>query len=952
MRTKEEEYREAYLLWKDENQDKTHVPQSTIVTLSSGKKVNLGKKISLMKAIYESMQEGKKYRKCRDLTEEDIAWWTEQGVDLGKRHRMSYTEEEYQEAYLLWKKENSELKNVPHSLVVELPNGKKVPLGNRVNRMKTMYQAMQNEGSKGLTEEKVLWWTEHGLDLGIRIRTHYSEEIYHEAYLLWKKKHSEADYITNSTVVTLPNGNEIPLGRKIKTMRMIYRAMQEGKRYGNYPDLKKEEIAWWKENGIDLSKKVVISTKEEEYREAYLLWKNENPDKTQVPNATSVKISNGKVISLGGRISIMKMVYSAMQEGKHYKNSKDLTEEQIAWWTSYGIDLGKRQRQRYKESEYREAYLLWKERNPEENHVYYLEVVTLPSGKNVPIGTRIQKMKSIYKAMQEGRHCGKYKDLTEEQIAWWKGHGLDFFNQSKTENASNDEKQEQINKNHQENIPLKNQPEIKHNKYQEAYLLWKKDNQDVQDVPFNLVVELPNGKKVSLGRRIDVMKSIYRAMKRGNHFGTYKDLTEEEILWWTEQRVSLERTKRSNCTEEEYREAYLLWKQRNPKAKFISSREFVVLPNGIKVFLGNRINMIKSAYEAIQEGKENEYYKDITEEDIAWWLEQGLSLEKTNKSRRKKKNTQTIRQILTEFQIDFPEFIQSIEVTRTKKMDVAFSNHVKEQTLRTFCRQAGYNYYIVSKAIKLHSLLKDETLEQLIKRILEEKKSKKEVPSWIFEVYGSNIESVLLALNLNPKQILKSMREKIIPIEEAMCHSIFLNTCKEGEYDYLGDIYKRILVRINFQASEEENAEKIVDFIVKMGKMNHLMNEEIEVLKKCFINYLQTVREYQIIDVGLEGNEEKKKEKIKQYNFTEEEIEESYFVPFRFEEGILLEEKSELYKRRELLRQYIIDWDYYTGEEKQEVKEEQHLTEEEFSVMEKLRKEINQMTEGIQKIKK
>ena len=137
-----------------------------------------------------------------------------------------------------------------------------------------------------------------------------------------------------------------------------------------------------------------------------------------------------------------------------------------------------------------------------------------------------------------------------------------------------------------------------------------------------------------------------------------------------------------------------------------------------------------------------------------------------------------------------------------------------------------------------------------------------------------------------------------------------------------------------------------------MGKMNHLMNEEIEVLKKCFINYLQTVREYQIIDVGLEGNEEKKKEKIKQYNFTEEEIEESYFVPFRFEEGILLEEKSELYKRRELLRQYIIDWDYYTGEEKQEVKEEQHLTEEEFSVMEKLRKEINQMTEGIQKIKK
>ena len=130
------------------------------------------------------------------------------------------------------------------------------------------------------------------------------------------------------------------------------------------------------------------------------------------------------------------------------------------------------------------------------------------------------------------------------------------------------------------------------------------------------------------------------------------------------------------------------------------------------------------------------------------------------------------------------------------------------------------------------------------------------------------------------------------------------------------------------------------------------MPDEIDILKNCLFRCLKVIREYQIISMGLELDEKEKLEKARKYNFTEEEIEESYFVPFYFEEGILLGEKSDLYKRRELLRQYIIDWDYYTEEEKQCAKEEQHFTEEEFSMMKETRREINQAIEKIQKVKK
>jgi len=462
--------------------------------------------------------------------------------------------------------------------------------------------------------------------------------------------------------------------------------------------------------------------------------------------------------------------------------------------------------------------------------------------------------------------------------------------------------------------------------YQEAYLLWRKQHPEEQWFSQSTVVTLPSGKQVNLGERIIMIRVIYQAMQRGEHYGANKDLTKEEISWWTEHGLDLSTFQRVIYTKEEYREAYLLWKKENPEEQLIPQSTVVTLPSGKKIPLENRMSTMKSSYNATR---------------------------KTLQSKEKnKQNLHIINSILTEFQIDFEEFTRILKPTRNKKNDVQVTENIEEQSLYKFCRQAGYHYKTVSKAIALHSILKNQSLEQLINAILLGEKDQSKISPWVFEVYGSMIEQILLHLGLNPKKILKNISNNVILLEEAIFQEVFQSACKDNKCDYLDEIYKKILKRINFQTSEEENASQIVNLIYKIGKRNKLMQDEIDLLIGCFKNYIQIIREYQIIDVGFETNEEAKLEKIKKYNFTEEEIEESYFVPFYFEKGILLGEKSDLYKRRELLRQYIIDWDYYTEEEKESVKDEQHFTEEEFFIMKETRREINQAIEKIQKVKK
>ena len=351
--------------------------------------------------------------------------------------------------------------------------------------------------------------------------------------------------------------------------------------------------------------------------------------------------------------------------------------------------------------------------------------------------------------MQEGSHYLKNDDLTEEQIDWWTEQGV--------------------------LCPRK----VKNDIYQEAYLLWKKENPKEKKIPYTLIVELANGQKVSLGKRISNMRSIYAAMQRGEHYNKCKNLTEEEILWWTEQGISLESRRYEYCNEEEYREAYLLWKKKYPNINQIPYNCIIEISNGRKIALGRKVSIMKSIYSAMKRGKHYGSNKDLTKEQIDWWKENGLCFEQT-RSRRKRRNIQTINSLLTEFDIDLEEFMKSLELASNQTIEKTLPVNAENLPLNEFCKQAGYNNKIVSKAIEIHESLKEETLEQLISRALLETQNQKET---------SSLSRVLKEFDIDFNEFIRSLeptKNKITekPLPENAEELSLNKLCKQVGYHY------------------------------------------------------------------------------------------------------------------------------------------------------------------------
>ena len=119
-----------------------------------------------------------------------------------------------------------------------------------------------------------------------------------------------------------------------------------------------------------------------------------------------------------------------------------------------------------------------------------------------------------------------------------------------------------------------------------------------------------------------------------------------------------------------------------------------------------------------------------------------------------------------------------------------------------------------------------------------------------------------------------------------------------------------------------------------------------------FLKYANTLRTYQIYEVGLETNYQEKLNKIEKYNLTREEIEESLLVPLEFKNKKLVDSTSEEYTHRQMIRQYVIDWNEYTDEEKIEVIKQNKFSQSEVLYIENTRKKINQTLHIVQSLRR
>ncbi len=238
-----------------------------------------------------------------------------------------------------------------------------------------------------------------------------------------------------------------------------------------------------------------------------------------------------------------------------------------------------------------------------------------------------------------------------------------------------------------------------------------------------------------------------------------------------------------------------------------------------------------------------------------------------------------------------------------------------------------YDSKTILKILKLHNIFKTKTFDELL-QIVNGKSS------WIDLRYKENIEDILTFLNLDSESIIRDMNINIITLKNAIKKEVCKKNIKK-EYDFLKEFYYKLINEISINPSEEEISNNFITLIRKLS----LEKEEIEVLKKAFISYIKVIKDYYKLDVALTDNFEIKCKKIKKYHLTTEEILDSYYISFEFYNKKLMDRHSEEYYRWQLLRQYMIDWDYYTLEEKEKIRK--NFSSEEISILTKRNEEIN-----------
>ena len=326
------------------------------------------------------------------------------------------------------------------------------------------------------------------------------------------------------------------------------------------------------------------------------------------------------------------------------------------------------------------------------------------------------------------------------------------------------------------------------------------------------------------------------------------------------------------------------------------------------------------------------------------------TLEQSQNSKTNKLNLKTV---MHEFDIDIDNLVSllcrnSLRISQGPQKPLMYDENTN---LREFCIANGLNYTVIQKAIKLKSKgLCDEDLQSLINRtICEYKIQGQQKPStWIYSKYGNEtlVRHLLLSMNLDPEAILTDMTKNCLTLAEAI-----ENDCIKRETSpqtrYLEPLYHDLISFYNKVNHSEEYTQEtaptaIIDYVQQLINDYQLNEEEFNILKNAFIHYTSSIETYKLYDIGFEKEPEKRVEKILKYQLDDDEIEEAFFLPLRFDQKVLIGRDNELYKRRVILKNLTVSWSTLTPEEQQTKICQYDLTGEELGYIVKTRHEIDE----------
>jgi len=333
---------------------------------------------------------------------------------------------------------------------------------------------------------------------------------------------------------------------------------------------------------------------------------------------------------------------------------------------------------------------------------------------------------------------------------------------------------------------------------------------------------------------------------------------------------------------------------------------------------------------------------------------------KMNEEKRSRKSKDTkLATLLETFEVDIDmlnAYLSKKPLLKDVKRDSNVVMYSGEESLRKYCTDHGWNYGVIIRALRLKQKeLVDEDLETIINRVLIDynKRGQNRPPSWIYSNYGNSVlvSHFLTSLRLDASAILRDMGNNCITIEEGIENNVFKME-NNKKRDYLEGLYHEIVARYNelntdSSIDSQMAIEAIVGYVRDIVEEYSLSQEEYDLVVKCFYRYMTTIDEYHIYDVGFEKDSKKRLEKIEKYVLDEDEIKESFFVPLKFDEKVLIGRDSELYKRRLLIKEIIDNIEEYTDEDILMKKKEFNLSDEEISFIMNVKKEITEIEEVI-----
>lgn len=321
-------------------------------------------------------------------------------------------------------------------------------------------------------------------------------------------------------------------------------------------------------------------------------------------------------------------------------------------------------------------------------------------------------------------------------------------------------------------------------------------------------------------------------------------------------------------------------------------------------------------------------------------------LHKKRKQHKKKYNLESVSK---EFEMDIEKLTHTLNKdslqTTPRKEKLMYS---KTMSLREFCIRNSLNYSVISKAVRLRmNDLSEEELPSLINRCITEYKinGQNKPSTWIYSKYGNEllVRHLILSLEFDPDNILRDMSKNAISIEEAF-EQESIRRYLGKDYKYLTAIYHNLVTHGNEIEFDEENLNL---YLANLTKEYHLSEEELQSITTAFSHYKNAVKKYHLFDVAFEKDNEKRVAKILEYNLSDDDIEEAFFLPLQFDEKVLIGRSSEEYHKRLVIKNLIQTWDKLSSDEQENLISNHNLTTTEVTYITSKKKTLNEVKEKV-----